>query len=160
MTRPFSEKNYAEMSFQMDKTGTVDMSKLTPVKPNKKRRNEEWEMQRDVFNWWRVHASDYGLPAALYFAIPNGTVLGIGNERYIRSKMLKLAGMVSGAPDTFLAVSRGPWKGLFVEYKTEIGVLSDEQKFIHPLLESQGYNVLTCRSLFEATEAISAYLNL
>jgi hypothetical protein len=132
---------------------------FVPKPERKKRRNEEWEIQRDVFAWWRSHASDFGLPPELYFAIPNGTILGIGNERYIRANMLKLSGMLNGAPDTLLCVSRGVWNALFVEYKTPTGRISDAQKALHPILVRMHYCVRVVQSVEEAKEAISMYLN-
>lgn len=91
---------------------------FSPVDPpkRKKRSNEEWRMQADLFAWWRDGKKrfgayrKFGVAECLLFHIPNGGALGQGKEdwevtgRKIRGRMLKLAGLTVGIPDLMLAV--------------------------------------------------------
>ncbi len=148
-----------------------------PTPPvRKKRKNEEGEMQRLLCHWWAQYSKDKGIPECLLFAIPNGSALGYGKEEYqvrhrqIRGKLMKLEGLRPGCPDLMLAVPKiiTAWggnptglrttDGLFIELKTEKGIVSDEQKqFIHDL-RNQGYKVEVCRSLDDAIKCITEYL--
>lgn len=157
---PYSDLQLKAISDGLDAGKKLADIVIPPRSSIRKRNNEEWELQSSVFRWWRAHASDYGIDPRLYFSIPNGAVLGFGKERIIRGKMLKLAGAENGAPDTFLAVPRDKYCGLFIEYKATNGVLSDAQKEIQPCLVRQHYQVRNVYSLVDAKEVIEGYLNL
>lgn len=171
MTRPLSEQNYAEMSSQLDKTGTVDMSKLTPVKVRLKNNNEESRSQKTLIRWWSSACKRYDIPEQLLFAIPNGMAFG-GKEDWqrktsaIRAKNAKLEGLRPGWPDLMLAVPMEFFDGghlfymhsLFIEMKVAKGVVKPEQTLIHSLLIARGFKVVVCRSTEEAIEQIEEYL--
>lgn len=177
MTRPFSEKNYAELSAQLDKTGTVDMSKLTPVKPKRlKNNNEESRSQKALIKWWAWRCKDYDIPEQLLFSIPNGMAFGGKAEwqvktSIIRGKNAKLEGLRPGVPDLMLCVSR-TWKphktlctpavdyhALFLEMKTATGPVSVDQVLMHKFLAARGFKVVICRSTEAAIREIESYLS-
>ena len=173
--RPLSEKNLAVLSAGIDAGKRYDEIKLTPPKVRLKNNNEESRSQKALIKWWSTACKRFDIPEQLLFSIPNGMAFG-GEADWqvktsiIRGKNAKLEGLRPGVPDLFLAVGRA-WRpsktectqardehGLFIEIKKPIGVLSDEQKFIIPLLHSQSYRVLVCRSTEEAIKAIEEYL--
>ena len=72
----------------------------------------------------------------------------------------KALGLVAGAPDTFLFMARGGKHGLAVEFKTETGVQSQEQRAFQLRLERNGYKYCLCRSLAQFQDIINEYLAL
>lgn len=155
-----SRKDIAALAEYQRKHGTTEG--FVPAHPVKRRKNEEWELQRDFFAWWREAAwNGYGLDPRLCFAIPNGAQLGENKEaKIIRAKMLKAAGMQNGIPDVCLLVKRGDYGALFMEFKTESGSLSPDQKTIHPVITGAGYQVRIVRTLAEAKWTVENYLRI
>jgi hypothetical protein len=90
----------------------------------------------------------------LLFAIPNA---GAGAQSGQAGKM-KAEGTKSGVPDLFLPVSRRGCKGLFIEMKTSIGRVSDEQRFWIDALNAQDYYACVCRGSDEAWKCLLWYL--
>lgn len=121
--------------------------------PKKKRRNEESLAQQAVIKWWDYSHKSFGLPKWALFAIPNGSAR---NE--FTGVVLKREGVRAGIPDLFLAVPRGNRSGMFIEMKTAVGKLSEEQAAIIPVLETLGYSTVICRGSSEAIKFIQAYL--
>ena len=62
----------------------------------------------------------------------------------------------SGLPDLFLL-----WNGagIWIELKTETGVVSDIQKYTIRAMREQGGNVFICRSVAEAISAVESSIN-
>lgn len=104
-----------------------------------------------------------------FFAIPNGGSRGDDEKtRAIRGGALKAEGVRSGVSDTFLAVKRGEYSGLFIEMKkpsekpvkaTSKGGVSDEQRSFGEFVKTQGFGFVVCYSWVEAVENLTAYLN-
>lgn len=123
----------------------------------------EHQIQSALVDWFRD-----AYPGLLLFAIPNGgklpykTIEKKGKKVHVSPERTKLIeeGMVSGIPDLMLAVPKGDFHGLFVEMKTERGVVSDTQATIHAYLRGQGYEVAVPFGLEPAKQAIINYLNL
>lgn len=103
-----------------------------------------------------VHRHEYGM----IFAIPNG--------QYRQGQRME-PGLKSGLPDVFCAVPR-QWvdehgdvhylAGLFIELKTERGVVRPEQfEWMHRLT-CQGYRCVVCRSVEQVIREIEEYLRL
>lgn len=100
--------------------------------------------------------NNYPETRGLYIHIPNE-----GNRSSkLDGAMRKALGLVAGAPDTFLFIARHGYFGLAIEYKTETGVQSQEQKAFQARLERQGYLYRLCRSLDQFKQIISEYLSL
>lgn len=169
MTRKYTSSDLALLTTQ----GLA--AKLPEPKARKKRKNEEGEMQRALMAWWHQFSADRNIPECLLFAIPNGSALGHGKEEYqvkqrqIRGRLMKLEGLRPGCPDLMLAKPRfyQPTKftvpeekhGLFIEMKTEKGIIAPEQTDFILALDASGYAVRVCRSLEEAMKTITEYLN-
>lgn len=143
--------------------------------PRKRRKNEESQCQRDLIRWWHTACKGFGVHEWLLFSIPNG-----GARSVIAGQFMKMEGARKGVCDLMLAVPKGnnkpplPWRisydlgenpgrplphALFLELKTETGVLSAEQKTYHAILREQNYKVEVARSLDEAKKIISEYLS-
>jgi hypothetical protein len=108
--------------------------------------------QAMLVQWWNIAGSKL-TPNAVLAAIPNG-----GARDAITGARLKREGVVKGMPDLFLACARSGRHGLFVEMKTKRGRVSESQRNLFPLLESQGYAVAVCHGWREAAETVTAYL--
>lgn len=114
--------------------------------------NSENELQATFFEWIELKAKlDHRLDAV--FAIPNGS-----NKGFAARQVFKATGLKSGVPDVFVAVPVNDHNGLFIEFKTSKGKISDSQKAWHERLQRNGYRVSVCRSLSEAIEAVESYL--
>ena len=96
----------------------------------------------------------------LIFAIPNGAMLGGGRVGAIRANILKAEGMRPGVSDLFLPCARGKYHGLFLETKTNKGVVSDNQKEFIAGVETQGYYAVVCHGASELIEATQWYLEI
>ncbi len=95
----------------------------------------------------------------LLFAIPNGAMLGGGKIGAIRANALKAEGLRPGACDLMLPVARGGQLGAFIEMKTEIGRLSENQQQFISAVEKQGYICFVAYGAGEAIEFLDDYLS-
>jgi len=107
----------------------------------------EHQIQKAWFQWWNM---TYGSPLA--WAIPNG-----GARHIVTATKLRAEGVRAGVPDVFIAKPRHPWHGLFLEFKTEKGRVSDSQEFMLQILEDQGYKTAVVRSVDEAIKVTNTY---
>ena len=108
-------------------TGTVTPGVIEVMKPT-----EEQE-QEALFNYalWQKEPE-----WQLLFAIPNG-----GYRKLKTGIRMKKTGLKPGIPDMMLPVVRGNYPGLFIEMKSEKGVVRPNQKAWHDTLRAQGYKV-------------------
>jgi len=74
--------------------------------------------------------------------------------------MMKAEGLRSGVPDVFMAMPRGEYHGLFLEFKSHTGRLTENQKVYAINLRSMGYQVEIVRSFDEARLAVTRYMAL
>lgn len=81
---------------------------------------------------------------------------GKRDSRY--GQRLKREGLKKGFPDIGIFVARGNNHGMFIEFKSDKGVVRKEQKHVMSILTAQGYRCSVCRSLEEAMDATSSYL--
>ena len=158
------DKDLARLEAHILATGSP--KGFTPT-PKKKRKNEEWKLQSLFFRWWRASAKDLGVWPGMCYHIPNGSLLGDDKQsRTIRARMLMLAGMVSGVPDVFLAVKRGRYGGLYIEFKKpgvrthKNGGCSDEQMEFLAYAMAHDYHCVVCYSWEEGRDAVVGYLAL
>lgn len=117
-------------------------------KPKKK--NEESQLQIECVNWYR---HEFPRQANLLFSIPNG---GLRNIRTART--MKAEGTRAGVSDLFFMKSHPKYAGLWIEMKSEKGVLSAEQREFHHDAIANGYAVAVCRSIDEFKSEIKSYL--
>jgi hypothetical protein len=122
-------------------------------------RLSEHAEQVAVINWCFAMMRTYP-ELDLIFAIPNGAMLGGGKVGAIRANALKAEGLRPGVCDLFLPVARGKWHGFFIEMKTQIGKLSDNQKEFIAGVEKQGYYTAVCYGADEAIEQLIFYLQI
>ncbi len=115
--------------------------------------------QQAVVNWFRMARHQLGVPdSRLLFSIPNGGYFGKDRRAAsISCARLKAEGLLPGAPDLILAVSRNGYHGLFIEMKNGKGRTSTEQTEVALLLIKQGYACVTAHSTDEAMSIISGY---
>jgi len=71
----------------------------------------------------------------------------------------KQRGLIAGIPDMCLAVPSEPHHALYIEFKTEKGTISTEQKITALNLSLQGYLVVFIRSVDEFMQVIPDYLH-
>lgn len=123
-----------------------------PMQPKRGHQQPEARIQAACVTWlWNEHPETRGL----FIHIPNE-----GNRASVQDGALRRAlGLVAGAPDTFLFIPRGGYHGLAVEFKTETGEQSVQQKAFQCRLEKQGYKYCLCRSLAQFQEIIVGYLD-
>jgi len=91
---------------------------------------------------------------ALMHAIPNSGAGAQGG----RAGWLKAEGVKPGVPDAFLPVARAGWHGLYIEFKSAVGELSDAQERVGLELLAQGYAVMVFDDAEEAVRAVVHYL--
>jgi hypothetical protein len=123
----------------------------------------ESNSQQAFVRWWDLAhrglcgqslGSVGGVPdRQLLFAIPNG-----GARNPITGAILKAEGVRRGVPDLFLAVPHGGAHGLFLEFKTGTGRVSDEQERMMALLRRQGYVCAVVRNFEQAQDMVVKYL--
>ena len=90
---------------------------------------------------------------ALFYHIPNE-----GKRTMAQAMRMKGLGVKSGVPDLHLPVARGPYHGFWIEFKTSKGTTSPTQKWWHAQLKEQCHQVVVCRTVEEAVEAVRGYL--
>lgn len=128
----------------------------TPPKPKARHHSmPEGKIQSDCVTYFWNHYPQY---RKCYFAIPNENSRADSNA--ITGALRKAMGVTKGVADTFLAVQRGAYGGVFIEFKTETGKQSDAQKEWEIIIQSQGYVYKVVRSLDEFKELINWYLTL
>lgn len=96
--------------------------------------------------------------AALIYHVPNG-----GHRHKMVAIKLKGQGVKAGVPDLVLAMARGGYFGLYLEFKAtppnDAAVSASQHAWIRRL-NDQGYLAIVCRGHFDAMEQIRAYLRL
>ena len=117
--------------------------------------DEEHRIQVSCVRWFRLK---YPHLFARLFAVPNG-----GRRDKVTAAKLKAQGVKAGIPDLQLAMARGGYFGLFIEFKAtppHDAEVSKSQKDMLAKLQEQGYLAIVCRGMNEAMAQIGAYLDL
>lgn len=116
----------------------------------RKPRQEEHKLQCQC-----KRAFDLAHPALapLLFAIPNG---GARDER--TGAMLKAEGVVAGVADMCLAVPRGGFGALYIEFKTPKGRQSDSQKAWQEATQAAGNRYEVVRDVDGFMDLVKDYL--
>ncbi len=96
--------------------------------------------------------------AKLLYHVPNG-----GHRHVLVAMELKKQGVRRGVPDLHLAIPRGGYFGLYIEFKAtpprDAAVSAEQQAWLRAL-NAQGYLAIVCRGHFDAMEQLRAYLRL
>lgn len=67
-------------------------------------------------------------------------------------------GTQAGHPDFVLYVANGGYNGLFIELKTDKGIVTEKQSEFHADVKRAGYLVEVCRSFEQFKSIIENYL--
>ena len=112
-----------------------------------KRKQIESGIQRGIVQYIRSV-----LPRAVLMAIPNGS------QRTASGRPANaVPGFLPGAPDLVLALPNR--EVIWIEVKSPVGRLSDNQKHVHAMLETIGHKIILARSIDDIREAF-AYLGI
>lgn len=126
----------------------------TPPRPaQRKRGSPEGRVQTECV---KIAWNEYPETRGLYYAIPNENSRVDSNSATgaIRRSM----GVLAGCADTMLAMARGGFFGLYIEFKSDIGRQRDEQRAFQLRVEEQGYKYVICRSVEEWRSEWESYL--
>jgi hypothetical protein len=121
-----------------------------PSKPKSRVFIKETYIQQAFLQWLRLQHPE---ASKLAFSIPNG---GKRDGRY--GNRLKREGMKKGALDLGIFKPKNGYHGLFIEFKSAKGRLTQEQAEIAKLLDKEGYCVRVCYSVDEAIGIAKEYL--
>lgn len=108
---------------------------------------DEFTIQKTFVEWARKQ--DFII---LCFAVPNGFK---ASSR--AALMMKREGLLPGVPDVFCLLKNGKWA--IVEFKTEVGKVSPQQKVIIDKLLDHKQAVAVCRSTREAVLFVKQVYN-
>lgn len=117
------------------------------------KRGSENEIQADYFAEIALHRRKHPQIEMIH-AIPNGA-----HKSKIARVVYSLTGLKSGVPDVFVPSARCGFHGLYIEFKTKIGRLTENQKWFIAKLKAEGYLVATCRTSEEAVSLTLGYLS-
>jgi hypothetical protein len=112
----------------------------------------ESRLQAECVKWFK---NTYRHLRLLYYQVKND-----GKKHKVAGSLDKAMGVTAGIPDTHLAVARGKWHSLYVEFKTATGRISPAQEEVFQLLEAEGHRVEVVRSEAEFQALINEYLHL
>lgn len=113
-------------------------------------KNEEHLAQSLLIKWFRLQ---YPLMAKCLWAIPNGGARHIGTALKLKSE-----GVTAGVSDLFLMIPNNGQHGLFIEMKSKVGKLQQNQAEFLNLAESMGYGAEVAYSFEEGQKIIQKYL--
>lgn len=126
----------------------------TPERPVRKgHRQPEMKIQAACVLWLYNERPE---TRGLFWHTPNELDRPDANASLIARR--RAEGIVKGVADCQLAIARGGYHGLFVEFKTDKGRQSEAQVAWQQLVEAQGYRYEICRGLNEFKALINDYL--
>lgn len=131
---------------------TKSLGKSTRKTVTKPKGLSENQIQARYFGWADVMANRMPV-LKLLFHIPNGAHKSVTSRA-----IFKLIGLKAGVPDVFLPVASSGFHGLWIEFKSEKGRVSDVQEAWHDALEEQGYKVIVSREWERAADETLKYL--
>lgn len=135
--------------------GTMCYNCYAEIKnPSKKKRvikHEEADIQTEFFK--QVPVFFPKLPEKLLFAVPNG-----GSRNKIEAANMKRQGVKPGVSDVILLVPKKGFASLLLEFKTDKGKQSDEQKEFQRQAEHCGSKYVVVRSAQRAIKVMQEYL--
>ncbi len=120
--------------------------KSTPIR----QKVTETSIQSSFIEWLNLQYPKIG---QITFSIPNGAPRSITYAH----KLLR-EGMKAGVPDIMVAYPSEPYHGLFVEFKSPTGTLSEKQKTMIDLFSKQGYKVYVCNDLDKGISEFKKYI--
>jgi hypothetical protein len=99
-------------------------------------------------------------PDVLFWATPNGAMMGGGRAGAIRMNALKAEGLLPGVSDLIIFEPRGGYSAMFLEMKRADGGsgASDNQLWFIRQVEQRGAFGIVCNGYDEAQPVIDDYL--
>lgn len=113
-------------------------------------RHVESRIQQMFIRWFRMQYPQY---ARVGFAVGNG-----GARSRAEAAIMKGEGVMAGVADMLITVPRGGYGCLGLEFKTDKGRQSAEQKEWQRAFESAGNRYAVVRSIEEAISVTNDYL--
>jgi hypothetical protein len=113
-------------------------------------RHIESQIQRACKRWFDIQYPQF---APLLFAVPNGGLRG-----KLEAAIMKAEGMTAGVSDMIFLMSKKGYTSLCIEFKTEKGRQSPQQKDWQRVVEMNGSKYVIIRCFEDFVKAITAYL--
>jgi hypothetical protein len=118
----------------------------------------EHEIQSQFFAWLdKVAVKLFGLPK-MAGGFPAWATPNAGKRSPRTGARMKREGLRAGVPDVFIAVPTEYYGGLFIEFKTAKGRVSQAQKNMMEDLAEAGYHCAVCRSVDEGIDVVTKYI--
>lgn len=115
----------------------------------------EAQHQTTLFRWAQQPIIRHKYPELkLLFHIPNG-----GRRDPIEAKHLKQQGVKRGVPDLCLPIAKKGFNALYIELKTDKGIVSEYQKWWLTELSKVKNKAVVCRGWKEAAQCLIEYLS-
>jgi hypothetical protein len=111
-------------------------------------------IQCTFFDWIYLQQEIYP-DLQLMYHIPNG-----GSRNPIEAKKLKRMGVRRSIPDVFMAVAKGAYHGLYIEFKSAAGEQALGQVDTMQNLKNHGYFCTVCHNANDAIEITKKYLGI
>lgn len=117
-------------------------------------KHEESRLQKQCVAWFRAQYPEYAI--LLVHPINEGS--GHTRTDRMRQGIHKAEGAVAGVPDLLLFVPGCMSHGLGIEFKTQNGRQSQEQKDFQQMFEAAGYRYVIVRSFEEFRDLTNEYI--
>lgn len=121
-----------------------------PAKAKRVCRHDEDDIQEEFFRV--VHAKFPQIPDKLLFSVPNGGI----RDKFTGS-IMKRTGAKRGVADVILLMANDKYNCLCLEFKTDIGRQSSDQKEFQSQIERNGGRYEIARSVNDAINIIDQY---
>lgn len=108
---------------------------------------EEAKIQKAFFEWAGVFVPEY-----------SKLIFHISNEGKRNSRFVKSSGIKKGVADVFVSIPSRLYHGFYIEFKTETGKQSADQKEFQEQAEKAGYKYEVCRTASDAINQLREYL--
>lgn len=149
------------MAVKMNAKAAAGMA--TGARPRRRatRVDREGAEQKVLMRWLFGEKARGGDLANVYdhtYHVPNG-----GQRSKVTAAALKGQGVKAGVSDLVVALARGGYHGLYLEFKAtppDHAALADSQRAWLARMEQQGYCAVLARGLEEAKAAIREYMSL
>lgn len=119
--------------------------------PKRNNSHEEDDIQAEFFRTVPLFLPN--IPEKLLFAVPNG-----GRRDKLEAVRLKRQGVKRGVADVILQIPKNGYGCLCMEFKTDSGDQSEEQKEFQKQAESVGNKYVVVRSAMQAIDVMKEYL--
>ena len=115
------------------------------------RQDKEHKIQAEFYSLLKFYMKDFPF-LDLFYAVPNG-----GYRSKTEGAKLKREGARAGVCDMAFPYPNGTYASLYIEFKTDTGVVSSKQKEYMELLRKAHNKAVVCRSAEEALSIVADY---